>query len=112
MSVLSAVIIPDLDGGYVSQNPETGTISQGETIDTPGILKLEFNCGTNHEVDLNPIMFGSLFGELKNPNFFKQVSLDSEVGTVCWPNSADFDPDTLFRWNEHVHSLSSHLQSA
>ncbi len=33
MSVLSAVIIPDLDGGYVSQNPETGTTSQGETID-------------------------------------------------------------------------------
>ena len=33
MSVLSAVIIPDQDGGYVSQNPETGTTSQGETID-------------------------------------------------------------------------------
>ena len=33
MSVLSAVIIPDPDGGYVSQNPETGTTSQGETID-------------------------------------------------------------------------------
>ena len=33
MSVLSAAIIPDPDGGYVSQNPETGTTSQGETID-------------------------------------------------------------------------------
>ena len=33
MSVLSAVIIPDPDGGYVSQNPETGTTSQGDTID-------------------------------------------------------------------------------
>ena len=33
MNVLSAVIIPDSDGGYVSQNPETGTTSQGETID-------------------------------------------------------------------------------
>ena len=33
MSVLSAVIIPDSDGGYVAQNPETGTTSQGETID-------------------------------------------------------------------------------
>ena len=33
MSVLSAVIIPDEDGGYVSQNPETGTTSQGDTID-------------------------------------------------------------------------------
>lgn len=33
MSVLSAVIFPDPDGGYVSLNPETGTTSQGETID-------------------------------------------------------------------------------
>ena len=33
MSVLSAVIIPDPDEGYVSQNPETGTTSQGKTID-------------------------------------------------------------------------------
>lgn len=33
MSVLSAVIIPDPDRGYVSQNPETGTTSQSETID-------------------------------------------------------------------------------
>ena len=33
MSVLSAVIIPDSGGGYVAQNPETGTTSQGETID-------------------------------------------------------------------------------
>jgi len=33
MSVLSAVIIPNADGGYISQNPETGTTSQGETID-------------------------------------------------------------------------------
>ncbi len=33
MSILSAVIIPDPDGGYVSQNPETGTTSQGDTID-------------------------------------------------------------------------------
>jgi len=77
-----------------------------------GILELEFDCGTRRKVDLSPIMFGSLFGELKNPDFFEQASLDLEVGTVCWPNGADFDPDTLFHWEKDVHSLSSHLQSA
>jgi len=81
-------------------------------IISDGILDLKFDCGASRQVDLTPIMFGSLFGELKNPDFFKQVSLDPEVGTICWPNGADFDPDTLFRWDEHVQSLSSHLQSA
>ena len=57
-------------------------------------------------------MFGTLFAELKDPAFFKTVVLDPEVGTICWPNGADFDPDTLFHWDEHVQSLSSHLQSA
>ena len=33
MSVFSAVITPDVDGGFVAQNPETGTTSQGGTID-------------------------------------------------------------------------------
>ena len=77
-----------------------------------GILDLKFDCGANRQVDLTPIMFGSLLGDLNNPDFFKQVSLDPEVGTICWPNGADFDPDTLFRWDEHVQSLSSHLRSA
>ncbi len=77
-----------------------------------GILELKFECGALRRIDLMPIMFGALFGELKNPEFFKQVMLDPEVGTICWPNGADFDPDTLFHWDEHVRHLASHLQSA
>ena len=77
-----------------------------------GILELKFECGTHRRVDLTPIMFGTLFAELKDPAFFGTVVLDPEVGTICWPNGADFDPDTLFHWDEHVQSLSSHLQSA
>lgn len=77
-----------------------------------GILKLEFDCGTEKEVNLTPIMRGTLFGQLNDPNVFHQVKLDNEVGTICWPNGADFDPDTLFRWEEVVGDLSRHLQSA
>lgn len=29
---LTAIIMPDPDGGYVAQNPETGTTTQGETL--------------------------------------------------------------------------------
>jgi predicted RNase H-like HicB family nuclease len=30
---LTAVLIPEPEGGYTASNPETGTTSQGETID-------------------------------------------------------------------------------
>ena len=79
---------------------------------SPGILDIEFACGTRRRVDLSPVMVGSLFGELKDPEVFRQVRLDAEVGTVCWPNGADFDPDTLFHWDEAVGELSRQLESA
>jgi predicted RNase H-like HicB family nuclease len=31
-TTLSADLMPDKDGGYVAQNPETGTTTQGETM--------------------------------------------------------------------------------
>lgn len=31
--LLTAVLIPDREGGFVAMNPETGTTTQGETID-------------------------------------------------------------------------------
>jgi len=30
---------------------------------------------------------------------FNQVRLDSESGTLVWPNEADFDPATLHDWD-------------
>jgi len=29
---LTAVLTPDIDGGYVAHNPETGTTTQGESV--------------------------------------------------------------------------------
>jgi hypothetical protein len=77
-----------------------------------GILHLEFSCGTRRKVDLTPVMFGALFGQLQRPDIFNQVRIDHEVGTICWPNGADFDPDTLFHWDEAVRGISKKLQSA
>ena len=77
-----------------------------------GVLELEFNCGSHRRIDLNPIMHGSLFGSLKDPKVFKEVKIDHEVGTIYWPNGADFDPDTLFHWDEVVGDISAHLKSA
>lgn len=33
VNTFTAVLIPDVEGGFVAQNPETGTATQGETIE-------------------------------------------------------------------------------
>lgn len=38
--ILTAVLTPDPDGGYVAHNPETGTTTQGDTV-AEAILNLK-----------------------------------------------------------------------
>lgn len=33
----------------------------------------------------------------QDPELFRQVRVDQELGTVVWPNGADLDPDVLHR---------------
>jgi hypothetical protein len=30
-----------------------------------------------------------------DPQFFRSVQVDPELGTIVWPNGADIDPDVL-----------------
>jgi hypothetical protein len=39
---------------------------------------------------------GGVFGPLENVEFFRQVQVDSEAGTIVWPNGVDFCPDVLY----------------
>jgi hypothetical protein len=64
----------------------------------PYTLALRFEDGTEQRIDFRAVLDGELFGPLQNPNMFDAVSLDEEVGTVTWPNGADFDPTTLHEW--------------
>ena len=47
------------------------------------------------EIDLGPVLNGEIFGELRDKALFDRVSVDHEVGAVCWPNGANFDPIML-----------------
>jgi len=39
---------------------------------------------------------GPVFEPLhEDPQLFRQVRVDEELGTVVWPNGADLDPDVL-----------------
>jgi hypothetical protein len=39
---------------------------------------------------------GGVFTPLEDVSFFKQVTVDPEIGTIVWPNEVDFDPDVLY----------------
>jgi hypothetical protein len=67
----------------------------------PYTLRLRFDDGLCRTINFEPILEGELFGPLRDPAVFAQVSLDPEVQTVVWPSGADFDPASLHDWPEH-----------
>ena len=61
-------------------------------------LKLGFTDGLQREIDFKDRILGrgGVFVPLADPNFFSQVQLDLEAGTIVWPNGVDFCPDVLY----------------
>jgi hypothetical protein len=58
---------------------------------------LEFTNGEQKVVDLDPFLRGPIFEPLrKNPELFRSVRVDEELGTIVWENGADIDPDVLY----------------
>ncbi len=74
-------------------------------------LKLEFTDGTTQEINFQPVLHGALFGPLRDPEVFNAVILDQEVGTLTWPNGADFDPATLHEWPAVRAELAARAQA-
>lgn len=67
----------------------------------PYSLRLRFDDGLERTINFEPILEGELYGPLRDPAAFAQVTLDPEVHTIVWPCGADFDPATLHDWPEH-----------
>ena len=60
-------------------------------------LHLRFEDGVEGTIDLSKhIQLEGVFAPLADPGFFKQVRVNSELGTIVWPNGADLDPDVLY----------------
>jgi hypothetical protein len=62
-------------------------------------LELTFTDGTRGELDFKERVVGrgGVFTSLQDIEFFKQVRVDPEAGTIVWPNEVDFCPDVLYR---------------
>lgn len=61
------------------------------------VLRLAFDDGTVREIDLGAELWGPVFEPLHDdPQLFRQVRVDEELGTIVWPNGADLDPDVLY----------------
>jgi len=59
-------------------------------------LQLTFEDRRKKLVDLEQYLEGGVFEPLKNIDYFKLVTLNSDIDTVVWPNNADFSPDFLY----------------
>ena len=63
----------------------------------PYSLEVVFSDGIHRIVDLERELYGEVFEPLRDPGFFAKASLDPDIGTVVWPNGADFSPEFLYQ---------------
>lgn len=69
----------------------TATVSDGHTV------HVCFEDGLTADVDLSYLLdYGGVFEPLRDPDYFRRLRADSEVGTIVWPNQADIAPETLY----------------
>jgi len=58
-------------------------------------VRLEFEDGTQKEIDLEPYLHGPIFEPIRRDmSVFRSVKV--EEGTIAWDNGADIDPDVLY----------------
>ncbi len=73
----------------------------------PFTLRMSFEDGTTQVIDFRPVLHGEIFEPLRDPAYFDQVRLDQEIGTIVWPNGADFEPATLHDWPRYGPAIAA-----
>ena len=69
-------------------------------------LHIVFDDNSEQVINFEPVLFGEMYGPLRDLKFFNQVQLDKEICTLVWPNGADFDPWMLHEWPRLVDQLA------
>lgn len=74
-------------------------------------LRVQFDDGETQVINLEPVLYGEMWGPLRDLEFFNQVSIDPIAYTLTWPNGADFDPETLRHWDRYKDELAERAKS-
>jgi hypothetical protein len=75
-------------------------------------LRVSFNDGAVRDVDCSFLFRGALGEPLRDPEYFKQVRVDDEAGTVIWPNGLDPAPELLHGEHEPPSGTPSQTRPA
>lgn len=60
------------------------------------VLRLLFDDGMVGDVDFSAEAWTGVFEPLRDPSYFAKVRVDSESGTIAWPNGLDMAPEPLY----------------
>lgn len=83
------------------------------------VVRLAFDDGCEGVLDLAPRLHGPIFEKAAaDLDYFRQVRIDEEAGTLVWPNGADLAPEVLHveaatecpdPWTRPIPRLALHL---
>jgi len=60
-------------------------------------LQLTFDDGKSGVLDCKPFIDkGGVFSKLRDPEFFKSVRINSELGVLTWDDEIDIAPETVY----------------
>ena len=74
-------------------------------------LQLIFHDNKEKTINFEPLLRGELLGPLRDKKLFAQVTIDSETGTLTWPNGADFDPSLLYDWEKYEDEFKALMEN-
>lgn len=81
-------------------------IVSGVAVVGDHVLRLLFSDGTVGDVDFSAEHWTGVLEPLSDPEYFAQVTVDAEAGTVAWPNGIDLAPEPLYE-QAHAHPLAA-----
>ena len=73
-------------------------------------IRVQFDDGSEQLIDFEPLLYGPIFGMLREPSLFREVQLDEDFGTLVWPNGADIDPMVLYDWPAYIDEMITRRQ--
>ena len=81
----------------------------GATVIGPHLMRLLFDDGLVRDIRFVPGEgVGPLVRDLDDAEYFAQVHVDTDAGTVVWPNGLDLAPEVLHGDSEPEHPMGFH----